>query len=69
LELNSESREVKKAGMRFMSLPIPDRQAPGAESEITATLEKLDQNLFQARASSFIAAWGLVMTDWWQAVC
>jgi protein-tyrosine phosphatase len=45
LDLGHESREVKRKGMKFLSLPIPDRQVPHAESEVTATLEKLDADL------------------------
>jgi protein-tyrosine phosphatase len=45
LDLTAEAREVKKVGMKFISLPIPDRQVPRSESEITATIEKLDADL------------------------
>ena len=45
LDLSEEGREVKKSGMRFLSLPIPDRQTPGSESEVKATIEKLDAKL------------------------
>jgi protein-tyrosine phosphatase len=45
LDLRNEEREVQAAGMKFMSLPIPDRQVPGSESELTATIEQLDANL------------------------
>ena len=45
LDLTDEGREVKKSGMRFTSLPIPDRQTPGSESEVKATIEKLDADL------------------------
>jgi protein-tyrosine phosphatase len=45
LDLTNEAREVKKNGMRFISLPIPDRQVPRSESEVTATIEKLDADL------------------------
>jgi protein-tyrosine phosphatase len=45
LDLSGEGREVKKSGMNFMSLPIPDRQTPGSESEVKATIQKLDADL------------------------
>ncbi len=45
LDLTAEAREVEKAGMKFLSLPIPDRQVPRAESEVAATIEKLDADL------------------------
>jgi len=31
--------------MRFLSLPIPDRQVPRADSEVRTTVEKLDADL------------------------
>jgi protein-tyrosine phosphatase len=45
LELKSEAREVKQHGMKFLSLPIPDRQVPATESEVTSILEKVDADL------------------------
>ena len=45
LDLGNEAQEVKRTGMKFLSLPIPDRQVPQSESQITATLEKLDIDL------------------------
>jgi protein-tyrosine phosphatase len=45
LDLKNEAREVKARGMKFISLPIPDRQVPRAESEVAAALEKLDADL------------------------
>src|SRR5208282_1216498 len=49
LDLTGEAREVKKTGMKFISLPIPDRQVPRSESEVTATIEKLDADLSSAK--------------------
>jgi protein-tyrosine phosphatase len=45
LDLTGEGREVKKSGMKFMSLPIPDRQTPVSEPEVKAAIEKLDADL------------------------
>lgn len=45
LNLSDEMRQVKAQGMNFISLPIPDRQAPTSESELTAVLERLDTAL------------------------
>lgn len=45
LGLRDEANQVKRQGMKFMSLPIPDRQVPNSESELTATLERLDADL------------------------
>ena len=45
LGLKDESKQVKRQGMRFLSLPIPDRQVPNSESELTAILEELDTEL------------------------
>jgi len=45
LDLGNEGQEVKRVGMKFLSLPIPDRQVPQSESQITATVEKLDADL------------------------
>jgi protein-tyrosine phosphatase len=45
LDLKLEAREAKARGMKFVSLPIPDRQVPNSESEVSATLERLDADL------------------------
>jgi len=45
LELKREGREAKARGMKFASLPIPDRQVPNSESEMSATLDRLDADL------------------------
>jgi protein-tyrosine phosphatase len=45
LDLKGEAREVKQEGMRFLSLPIPDRDVPRAESDVRAAVEKLDADL------------------------
>ena len=45
LGLQSEAQEVKRQSMQFLSLPIADRQVPNSESELRATLERLDSDL------------------------
>jgi protein-tyrosine phosphatase len=45
LELKREGREANTRGMKFASLPIPDRQVPNSESEVSATLDRLDADL------------------------
>ncbi len=45
LDLRREASEAKAHGMKFASLPIPDRQVPNSESEVTAALENLDADL------------------------
>jgi protein-tyrosine phosphatase len=31
--------------MKFLSLPIPDRQVPNSESEVSAALDRFDTDL------------------------
>jgi protein-tyrosine phosphatase len=45
LDLKREAHEAKARGMKFASLPIPDRQVPNSESEVSATLDRLDADL------------------------
>jgi protein-tyrosine phosphatase len=45
LGLKNEAQEVRRQGLKFLSLPIPDRQVPSSEPQLTATLEKLDADL------------------------
>ena len=45
LDLKSEAHEANARGMKFVSLPIPDRQVPISESEVTAALDQLDADL------------------------
>lgn len=45
LDLKNEGREVERNGMKFMSLPIPDRQVPKSDPQVAATLEKLSAAL------------------------
>lgn len=45
LDLKNEAREVRQKGMKFLSLPIPDREVPPAESQVRTAIEKLDADL------------------------
>jgi len=49
LDLSSEARETAAQGMRFASFPIPDRQVPNSQSEVSATIEKLDADLLAGK--------------------
>jgi hypothetical protein len=49
LDLKSEAREVAARGMKFASLPIPDRQVPNSEAEVSAALDQLDADLGAGR--------------------
>ena len=49
LDLANEASEVKARGMDFMQLPIPDREVPGSETEVSAALEKLNSKLASGR--------------------
>ena len=45
LDLKREAQEVKSRGMKFASLPIPDRQVPNSESAVSAALDELHADL------------------------
>jgi len=45
LDLKREARDVKAQGMKFVALPIPDRQVPNSESEVSAVLDRIDADL------------------------
>jgi len=45
LDLVAESREAKREGLRFLSLPIPDRQVPPSPSQVAPVLDELDAEL------------------------
>ncbi len=45
LDLRNEAATVKAQGMKFVSFPIPDREVPNSESELAATLEKVEADL------------------------
>ena len=41
LDLTTESLVAKREGLKFVSLPIPDRQVPSSPSEVAPVLDKL----------------------------
>ena len=45
LDLRNEARAVKAKGMKYVSLPIPDREVPASETELTGVIERLDGEL------------------------
>jgi protein-tyrosine phosphatase len=45
LDLKREGKAARAEGMKFSSLPIPDRQVPTSDSEVSATLDQLDRDL------------------------
>jgi protein-tyrosine phosphatase len=45
LDLREEATEVRRKGMNFVSLPIPDRQVPKTEAELANALEKVEHSL------------------------
>lgn len=49
LDLSREAQDVKARGMKYVSLPIPDREVPNSESEVSAALERLDGDLSAGR--------------------
>jgi protein-tyrosine phosphatase len=49
LDLTNEAAEVKARGMKFTSLPVPDRGVPNSESELAAALEEVDADLMSGR--------------------
>jgi len=45
LDLRGEAAEVRRQGMDFVSLPIPDRQVPKSEAGLADALEKVEHSL------------------------
>jgi protein-tyrosine phosphatase len=45
LQLKDENREIRSQGMEFLSFPIPDREVPASETNLTQLLESVDQKL------------------------
>ena len=43
------NRDHRANGMQFASLPIPDRQVPASESEVSATLDRVGADLSAGR--------------------
>jgi protein-tyrosine phosphatase len=44
-DLTAESRVAKREGLKFLSLPIPDRQVPFSPSQVAPVLDELDAEL------------------------
>ena len=49
LDLQNEADEVRRQGLEFVSLPIPDRHVPRSEVALAQPLEKLDRTLREGR--------------------
>src|SRR5437867_8459877 len=49
LDLRDEARAVLGLGMRFISVPIPDREVPSSQTELAALLDKIDHDLTAGR--------------------
>lgn len=45
LNLTLESRAAEEAGLKFLSLPILDRQVPSSPSQVAAVLDEIDADL------------------------
>ena len=45
LELLGEGAAARREGIEFLALPIPDRDVPTSESELTAVLERVNLGL------------------------
>jgi protein-tyrosine phosphatase len=45
LGLIKESAESQRAGLRFLSFPIPDRQVPGSEAKLSQVLTEVTEAL------------------------
>lgn len=45
LHLAGEAQVVRDEGLRFASLPVPDRQVPSSPSEVAPTLDEIDVEL------------------------
>jgi protein-tyrosine phosphatase len=49
LNLAAEFSRATEAGLRFISLPIPDRQVPTSPSQVAPILDELDADLAAAK--------------------
>ncbi len=49
LDLTKEAADVRARGMKFTSLPVPDRGVPNSESELAAVLDEVDADLVSGR--------------------
>jgi len=49
LDITKEREQVRKVGMSFVSLPIPDRQVPASPTELAAVLDQLNAALVSGK--------------------
>lgn len=49
LQLGGEDQEVQSQGLEFVSFPIPDRDVPASEAQVSQLLEGLDQKLLSGK--------------------
>lgn len=49
LDLSKEASLAKKRGLKFTSLPIPDRQVPQSEADLARVLDKMNASLISGR--------------------
>ena len=49
LHLAREAQVVRGEGLRFLSLPVPDRQVPSSPSEVAPTLDEIDVELISGK--------------------
>jgi protein-tyrosine phosphatase len=49
LEMSEEEHESRACGLNFFSYPIPDRQVPASEAELSEHLQALDHELSEGR--------------------
>jgi protein-tyrosine phosphatase len=51
LDLVEESAQAQSKGLGFLSLPIPDREIPASESEVTAMVARIHEILASGRSA------------------
>ncbi len=49
LALEEEAANVRDQGMTFLSFPIPDREVPASEDQLTTVLDQLDTELTKGK--------------------
>jgi protein-tyrosine phosphatase len=49
LDLRGEAHQTRSQGIEFDSFPIPDRQIPKSEAELTGVLEKVNRTLSKGK--------------------
>jgi len=51
LDLTAERELAERAGLVYLSVPIPDRQVPESPSEVAAVLDRVDAILYSANGA------------------